>query len=401
MARDIGKLFPEPEKDLKPHAAEATTGILPYQHIVQLIDDARVSAPMPIEEAQIQPASLDLRLGATAYRVRASFLPGKSSVGSKIDRLKMHQIDLTRPTVFEKGCVYIVELMEELKLPADISGKANPKSTTGRLDIFTRLIVDGGTEFEGVPKGYRGKLYLEIVPRTFSVLAQQGARLNQLRFVRGNPPPSDAALERMNEAESLVYSDSEDKLAAVIDRGLWISVDLDGSASGGLVGYRAKNHAPLIDLSKVGHYDPLEFWEPIHRNPARSLVLNPDDFYILVSRERIRIPETAAASMVPYDPSVGEFRIHYAGFFDPGFGMAADVAGARAVLEVRSHEVPFLIEHGQEVGRLIYERLLSTPHKVYGSTIGSSYQSQGLALSKQFKRPTFGQDPGVDAPPPG
>lgn len=386
MKRDNAELFPKPEKEPRPHTADPTTGILPYQDIEQLILDVRVSAPTPIEAAQIQPASLDLRLGATAYRVRASFLPGKSSVSSKIERLRMHEIDLSRPTVFEKGCVYIVELMEALNLPPDISGKANPKSTTGRLDIFTRLIVDGGTEFEGVPKGYRGKLYLEIVPRTFSVLAQQGARLNQLRFVRGNPPPSDAALERINEAQSLVYSDSEDELSAVIkNKALWITVDLDGSASSGLVGFRAKKHAPLIDLSKVGYYDPLEFWEPIRRTESRNLVLNPDDFYILVSRERILIPATYAASMVPYDPSIGEFRIHYAGFFDPGFGMSSDIAGARAVLEVRSHEVPFLIEHGQEVGRLIYERLLGTPQKIYGVDIGSSYQSQGLALSKQFK----------------
>jgi dCTP deaminase len=388
MKRDIGVLFPELEKDLKPYTAEVTTGILPYQDIAQLIHGGRVSAAVPIEEAQLQPASLDLRLGATAYRVRASFLPGKSSsVASKIERLKMHQIDLTRPAVFEKGCVYIAELMEELKLPADISGKANPKSTTGRLDIFTRLIADGGTEFEGVPEGYRGKLYLEIVPRTFSVLAQQGARLNQLRFVRGNPPPSDTALEEIDRAETLVYSDTKSQLTAVIHGGLWISVDLEGGSSNGVVGYRAKNHAPLIDMSKVAYYDPLDFWEPIHRTQARNLVLNPDDFYILVSRERIRIPANFAASMVPYDPSIGEFRIHYAGFFDPGFGTSSDIAGAHAVLEVRSHEVPFLIEHGQEVGRLIYERLLTTPEKIYGTDIGSSYQSQGLALSKQFKQP--------------
>jgi dCTP deaminase len=387
MKRDIGVLFPELEKDLKPYTVEAaTTGILPYQDSVGLVRGGRILAPVPVEEAQIQPASLDLRLGATAYRVRASFLPGKaSSVASKIERLKMHEIDLSRPAVFEKGCVYIAELMEELRLPAEISGKANPKSSTGRLDVFTRLIVDGGTEFEGVPDGYRGKLYLEIVPRTFSVLAQQGARLNQLRFVRGNPPPSDAALVRMHRAETLVYSDSDDELNAVINDGLWISVDLEGGASGGIVGYRAKNHAPLIDLGKLAHYDPLDFWEPIERTRTRSLVLNPDDFYILVSRERIRIPPRFAASMVPYDPSIGEFRIHYAGFFDPGFGTANDIAGAHAVLEVRSHEVPFLIEHGQEVGRLIYERLLSPPHKLYGRELGSSYQSQGLALSKHFR----------------
>jgi dCTP deaminase len=393
MKRDIGNLFPELEKDLKPYTADFTTGILPYQDIVNLISGGRISAAAPVDDTQIQPASLDLRLGATAWRVRASFLPGKGSpVAAKIERMMMHRIDLTQPTVFEKGCVYIAELMEELRLPADISGKSNPKSSTGRLDIFTRLIADGGTEFESVPEGYRGKLYLEIVPRTFSVLAQQGTRLNQIRFVRGNPPPSDQKLDELQSLDSLVYSDADTPMAAIVNDGLWISVDLEGEnagkSGGGTVGYRAKQHAPLIDLNRINHYDALDFWEPLRSDARSSLVLNPDDFYILISRERIRIPPTFAASMVPYDPSVGEFRIHYAGFFDPGFGYGNnDVNGARAVLEVRSHEVPFLIEHGQGVGRLIYERLLGKPQRLYGVNIGSNYQAQGLKLSKQFKTP--------------
>jgi len=241
-------------------------------------------------------------------------------------------------------------------------------------------------EFEGVVAGYRGKLYVEIMPHTFSVLAQQGTRLNQIRFVRGNPPPSDTKLTELDQTLKLVYSDTDGPQPAMIKNGLWVSVDLEGDSSNGIIGYRAKHHAPLIDLSKINHYDPLDFWEPIQRNADRSLVLNPDDFYILVSRERVRIPNNFAASMVPYDPSVGEFRIHYAGFFDPGFGYGANnLTGARAVLEVRSHDVPFMIEHGQDVGRLIYERLLGEPEKIYGVTIGSNYQSQGLKLSKQFR----------------
>lgn len=385
MRPDAGKLFNEP--DSKSSADGVTTGILPDRDIAKLIEGGRISAEGGVDVSQIQPASLDLRLGATAWRVRASFLPGKAStVQAKIDRLKMHQIDLTKPVVLEKGCVYIAELMEELKLPADIAGYANPKSSTGRLDIFTRLITDCGAEFEGVAAGYKGKLYVEIMPHTFSVLAQQGTRLNQIRFVRGNPPPSDTKLTELDQTLKLVYSDSDGPLPAIIKNGLWISVDLEGDASKGIIGYRAKHHAPLIDLSKLNHYDPLDFWEPIARNAERSLVLSPDDFYILVSRERVRIPNSHAASMVPYDPSVGEFRIHYAGFFDPGFGYGANnLKGARAVLEVRSHDVPFMIEHGQEVGRLIYERLLGEPEKIYGVNIGSNYQSQGLKLSKQFK----------------
>jgi dCTP deaminase len=387
MTRDIGNLFPDLEKDLKPYTADFTTGILPYQDIVKLVDGGRIHAIAPIDDAQLQPASLDLRLGTSAWRVRASFLPGKGTpVSAKIERMMMHRIDLTQPTVFEKGCVYIAELMEELRLPADISGKSNPKSSTGRLDIFTRLIADGGTEFESVPEGYRGRLYLEIVPRTFSVLAQAGTRLNQMRFVRGNPPPSDHKLDELNAMDAIVYSDAAAPMTAVVNDGLWISVDLEGSANAGIIGYRAKQHAPLIDLSRINYYEPLEFWEPLKSEAHSSLVLNPDDFYILMSRERIRIPPSFAASMVPYDPSVGEFRIHYAGFFDPGFGYGNnDVNGARAVLEVRSHEVPFLIEHGQGVGRLIYERLLGKPERLYGVNIGSNYQAQGLKLSKQFR----------------
>ena len=393
MTRDIGNLFPELEKDLKAFATNVASGILPYQAIVKLVGAGHISAAAPIEDAQIQPASLDLRLGATAWRVRASFLPGKDTpVSAKIERLMMHKIDLTQPTVFERGCVYIAELMETLQLPADISGKSNPKSSTGRLDIFTRLIADGGTEFESVPEGYCGKLYIEIVPRTFSVLAQQGARLNQMRFVRGTPP-SDQKLDELQARDSMVYSDGDAPMAAMISDGLWISVDLEGEnqTEGDIVGYRAKQHAPLIDLSRINYYEAREFWEPLSRDTHRSLVLNPDDFYILMSRERIRIPPSFAASMVPYDPSVGEFRIHYAGFFDPGFGYGNnDVNGARAVLEVRSHEVPFLIQHGQGVGRLIYERLLGLPERLYGVNIGSNYQAQGLKLSKQFK--TFAAD---------
>jgi dCTP deaminase len=367
-------------------------GILPYQAIVKLVSGGQIGAAAPVDDAQIQPASLDLRLGATAWRVRASFLPGKGvPVSAKIERMMMHKIDLTQPTVFERGCVYIAELMETLQLPTDISGKSNPKSSTGRLDIFTRLIADGGTEFESVPEGYHGKLYIEIVPRTFSVLARMGARLNQMRFVRGTPP-SNQKLDQLPSADSMVYTGNDAPMAAMISDGLWISVDLEGEnpteSASDIVGYRAKQHAPLIDLSRINYYDAREFWEPLSRDAQRSLVLNPDDFYILMSRERIRIPPEFAASMVPYDPSVGEFRIHYAGFFDPGFGYGNnDVNGARAVLEVRSHEVPFLIEHGQGVGRLIYERLLARPERLYGVNIGSNYQAQGLKLSKQFHAP--------------
>ena len=320
--------------------------------------------------------------------MQASFLPGpNATVESRIKDLAMTQIDLTQPTVFEKGCVYLVPLMEHLNLTSEFSAKANPKSTTGRLDIFTRLICDGGTEFERVPPGYKGTLYAEVVPRTFTVLVQAGVKLNQLRFIRGCPPPSDTTLQELDAQETLVYGEGDQPGEALINRGLMVSLNLQGGPEDKIIGYRAKQNTPAIDLLKKDYYDPDEFWEPIMAPRNRRIILNPDDFYILLSKEKVRIPPAYAAEMVAYDPSMGEFRIHYAGFFDPGFGYgASDVKGSHAVLEVRSHEVPFLIEDGQVVGRLIYERLLAHSDKIYGMGIGSSYQGQGLALSKQFKR---------------
>ncbi len=359
-------------------------GILPSQMLAELAQAGSISASVPILAEQIQPSSIDLRLGSVAYRVRASFLPGEhSTVARKLSDHKLHELDLTRPVVLEKGCVYVVPLLEELSLPPDISGKVNPKSSTGRLDIFTRLITDFGRQFEFVPAGYHGKLYAEIVPRTFSILVQQGARLNQLRLTRGVPRSSDEDLRDLDRREMLVYQ-NDLPVTAMIAEGLRLSVNL---SEGEIIGYRAKQHTSLIDLQRIDYYEPSEFWDPLYRTKNRALVLDPEDFYILASRERVRIPPDFAAEMVPYDPSVGEFRIHYAGFFDPGFGYGTDdIKGTRAVLEVRSHEVPFLLEDGQEVGSLTFERLITRPEKLYGQGIGSSYQKQELALSKHFKR---------------
>ena len=341
----------------------------------------------PIAPGQIQPSSIDLRLGEEAYRVRASFLAnGSSTITSKLEQYRLHTLDLTRSAVLEKGCVYIVPLQEELSLPPDISGKANPKSSTGRLDIFTRLITDEGREFEIVPAGYHGKLYAEVVPRTFSVVVREGERLSQLRLFQGEYRPSDALLRQLETEEDLVYLADESPAEARIQNGLRLSVDLAGMGDSGIIGYRAKKHAPLIDLSLVQHYSPDDFWDPIRRNESRSLILDPEDFYILASRERVRIPAQYAAEMVPFDPTIGEFRIHYAGFFDPGFGYGSgDINGTRAVLEVRSHEVPFIMEDGQIVASLVFEKLLEKPSRLYGEGIGSSYQRQGLKLSKHFR----------------
>ena len=374
--------------ELSPEATPAS-GVLPSQALEKMVALGQIRSQTPITADQIQPSSIDLRLGSEAFRVRASFLAsGNDTITGKLEQYRLHTLDLTRPAVLEKGCVYIIPLQEELALPADICGKANPKSSTGRLDIFTRLITDEGRQFEIVPAGYKGRLYAEVVPRTFSVVVRAGERLSQLRLFQGSYQSSDALIRQIDAEEPLIYLPDQTRGEAHIASGLRLSVDLAGDGPGSIIGYRAKKHAPLIDLARIRYYHPEEFWDPIRANENRSLILDPEDFYILASRERVRIPAQYAAEMVPYDPTIGEFRIHYAGFFDPGFGYGSgDINGTRAVLEVRSHEVPFILEDGQIVASLVFERLLERPRVLYGEGIGSSYQRQGLNLSKHFRNP--------------
>jgi dCTP deaminase len=385
------KIHPLFEND----AAEASsaeesfsTGILPAQDLLRIVHGTKeVRGIEPILDDQIQPASIDLRLGAKAYRVRASFLPGaKSTVSDKLREFSMHEMDITNGGVLEKGCVYIIPLLETLALKHRMSARGNPKSSTGRLDVFTRLITDHGTEFDQVREGYKGPLFAEVSPRTFTILVRKGSRLSQLRIRRGAPPSSDLEHKRLQEEFGLVdrpLSDEE------IKNGIPITVDVHGSASNdNIIGYKAKSHSGLIDVDRVGHYNWQEFWDVVPAPGRQGLILDPADFYILASREAVRVPPGYAAEMIAYDTLVGEFRVHYAGFFDPGFGHAsAGGEGARAVLEVRSYEVPFVIEDGQIVGRLAYERLTVQPERLYGLIAGSNYQRQGLRLSKHFKQP--------------
>lgn len=355
------------------------TGVLASQHIQDMITEGHLSATPAILEDQVQPASLDLRLGTVAYRVRASFLAGAGrTVDARLSEFEMHRIDLSDGAVLEKGAVYVVPLMETLALPSGVQAVANAKSSTGRLDLLTRLITDQGTEFDRIPDGYAGPLYAEICPRSFSVLVRPGMRLNQIRFRAGQAVLDDARLRALHANTPLVDSD------AVIDGGLGFSVDLQPK-SGTLVGYRAKPHTGVIDLDRIGGYDPADFWEELHSDRGH-LILDPGAFYILVSREAVHIPPDYAAEMAPYLAMVGEFRVHYAGFFDPGFGHdAAGGAGARGVLEVRCHEAPFVLEHRQIVGRLVYERMKAAPAVLYGAGLKSNYQGQGLKLSKHFR----------------
>ena len=358
-----------------------STGILPSHVLKRLIASGReITASEDITDAQIQPASIDLRLGPVAYRVRASFLPGpNATVQDKLASVFMHEVDLTEGAVLETGCVYIVPLLERAEFSTRISGVANPKSSTGRIDVFTRLITDRAQAFDRIEPGYRGPLFAEISPQTFPALARKGSRLNQLRIRHGSPQFSDTQLRRLHAEAPLMDREPD------IDNGLGLSIDLKGP---GRIGWRAKRHTGLIDVDKPGVLDPYQFWDSIEANAAGHLVLDPDEFYILASRERVAIPLDHAAEMVPFDPLVGEFRVHYAGFFDPGFGYRASAApSARAVLEVRSREVPFILEHGQTIGRLVFERLTDPPPQAYGAGLGSNYQGQDLKLSKHFRAP--------------
>ena len=364
-------------------SASAKDGILPESQLVAAFDKKQISAAEPLLDGQIQPASLDLRLGARAWRIQASFLPGRGqTVMDKINKFSMYKLDLTQGAILETGCVYIVELLESLALPETLSATANPKSSTGRLDIFTRLITDGAREFETVADGYEGPLFAEISPRTFSVLVRPGSRLSQLRLRRGISAPSDRVMESLQATVGLVHGiDHTD-----IRDGVALSVNLDPDPKSGVVGWRARKHAGLIDVDAPASQPVDAFWERVVAADltAGGLVLNPDEFYILASREFVTVPKNHAAEMRAYDTRVGEFRAHYAGFFDPGFGMAElGAEGTRAVLEVRSHDVPFLIDQGQTVCRLVYEPMLAVPQTLYG-TGGSNYQSQGLRLAKHF-----------------
>jgi dCTP deaminase len=355
------------------------TGVLASQQIRALWQDGGIIAPTGPADSQIQPASLDLRLGKTAYRVRASFLAGpRRSVAERLDEFTMHKIDLTTGAVLEKGCVYVVPLLESLDLPQGLCGAASAKSSIGRLDLLTRIITDKGTEFDRVPEGYSGPLYAEICPKSFSVVARTGQMLTQMIFRQGDTVLTDPELTDLHNQTPIVSGEP------VISEGLGFSVDLKPT-SGDLVGYRAKPHAGVIDLGLIGHYAPEDFWEEV-RTRDGHIILDPGAFYILVSREAISIPPAFAAEMAPYLAMVGEFRVHYAGFFDPGFGWAgAGGTGSRGVLEVRCHEAPFVLEHGQVVGRLLYERMSEVPETLYGAGIASNYQGQGLKLSKHFK----------------
>jgi dCTP deaminase len=366
------------------------SGVFPSQWLRAAIHKGLIGAASPVLDEAIQPASLDLRLGETAYRLQCSFLPGAKAVEDRLPPLLMGEVDLRdEGAILEQNRPYLIPLLEELDLPAHVRGRTNPKSSTGRLDVFTRVITDGGHGFDSVRPGYRGRVWLEVVPRSFTIKVRAGLSLNQLRLVVGEPAITDADVRELHARTPLLFRDGdpvpEEKLR-VAGGGFFLGLDLSGERDDGSVGFRAKKNSQLVDLSRRDH-EPAEFWEPIRRE-HEGVVLEPEEFYLLMSAESVRVPPQVAAEMTAYDPTSGELRTHYAGFFDPGFGHddGGGQQGSRAALEVRAHDVPFLIEHGQPVCKLAFERMAEEPETLYGAGIGSNYQGQEVTLGKQFRR---------------
>lgn len=366
----------------------AAAGVLPFQCLRRAVDAGWITTPtQPFETRQLQAASLDLRLGAVAYRIRSSFLPGRDPVATKLAALTMYEIPLVPAAILERGHVYLIPLVEELALPFDLRAKANPKSSTGRLDIFTRVITDAHSRFDDVRPGYHGRLYLEVFSRSFTIKVHQGLSLNQLRLFCGVSTLDDAALRQLYACQPLLYDDHDQALALEtlqMDNGVFLGVATGGGEEA-IVGYKAKKNSDIIDLAQHSAYDPTAFWEPMHSTPGRPLILEPEEFYILTSKEKVCIPPGYAAELMAYDAGSGELRTHYAGFFDPGFGYEHGTrTGTKAVLEVRPHDVPFLVEDGQLFCKLCLERTLELPQVTYGTALRSHYQTQTLTLSKQF-----------------
>jgi dCTP deaminase len=367
---------------------KSARGVLPFQWLHQAAREGWIRSPArSLEARQFQSASVDLRLGRVAYRMRSSFLPGQETVQKKLDILTMYDIPLAPSAILERGHVYLIPLLEELQLPSHIHAKANPKSSTGRLDVFTRVITDAQPRFDDIRPGYEGQLYLEVFSRSFTIQVHQGLSLNQLRLFAGVSTVDDTTLRHLYQQAPLLYDDQHQPvpLANVhVDDGLFLGISTGGN-SDAVVGYKAKKNSEIIDLAKIGFYDPAAFWEPLHRTANRPLILEPEDFYLLMSKEKVSLPPAYAAELMAYDPGSGELRTHYAGFFDPGFGYGhREQHGTKAVLEVRPHDVPFLVEDGQLFCRLRLEYTLEIPQRLYGSDLHSHYQFQTLTLSKQF-----------------
>lgn len=364
-------------------------GVLPSQHIERAVELGIIDAGRyKISSGSIQPASIDLHLGEVAYRIRCSFLPDDQTVHAKMKDLVVDELDLRREgAVLETNRPYLVPLIERLSLPPSIRGKTNPKSSTGRLDVFTRVITDHSFRFDEIAPGYQGELFLEIVPLSFTIRVREGLSLNQLRLSIGRSALSDEEIHEAHQQAPILFKDGSPDSKIATAGGLFLGLDLKGDEQG-RVGYRAKDNAPLLEMAMAGAFEPDEYWEPVYREQGDRIILAPERFYLLMSQEAVRIAPDVAAEMTAFDPTSGELRTHYAGFFDPGFGFDAEekFLGSRAALEVRAHDVPFMIEHGQRVCKLTFERMVEAPRVLYGHDIGSSYQNQLDTLGKHFRK---------------
>ena len=367
-------------------------GTLSDCQIRGLVEEGSVLSDAPWGARQVQPSSLDLRLGPTAYRLRSSFLPLSTPVSDILQDLSLYSVDLRTSAHLERGAVYLVPLMESLNLPPGLSAKANPKSSTGRLDVFTRVITETGDRFDDISSGYSGRLYLEVFSRSFSLRVSQGLALCQVRFFEKRHFLSEETLLDRHRQSPLFFSEGGtcggNPYDRITDGSLYLGVKLTGMP---IIGFRARHDAGILSLVPGDQQKATEFWEAIP-SPARGeLVLEPEKFYLFASSAKIRVPIDLAAEMLPFDAAAGEIRTHYAGFFDPGFGMSGE--GARGVLEVRPHDVPFRIVDGQPVFKLRYEKMERDPDLPYGAAIGSNYTHQGLNLSRYFINDFFEQVP--------
>ena len=371
-------------------------GILPAQWLRKAVAAGIISSERPIPDKSYQPASLDLRLGETAHRLRCSFLPGPMPVVDRLREYEMGQVDLREGAILERNRPYLIPLLERLDLPDGLRAMANPRSSTGRIDVFTRVITDRGFTFDDVRAGYRGPLYLEVVPRSFTIKLKTGISLNQLRLIHGTARCSDAQITQLHARVPILFDGGEPvrQEELVVSRGLFLSLDMQGDANGS-VGFRAKKNSRLLDLSAEYAHDPDDYWEPVRKEEGDRAVLEQEEFYLLLSREAVRIPPDYAAEMSAYEPTSGELRTHYAGFFDPGFGYdpAGGRHGSRAALEVRARDVSFMVEHRQPVCKLGLERMAAPAERLYGADLGSNYQGQVTMLSKHFEEQTAGSGP--------
>lgn len=373
-------------------------GVLPSQMIASAIKDGWIAASdgTDIPEENIQPASLDLRLGTVAYRLRCSFLPDDEPVEAALRRYKADERIPLRPggIVLEPKRPYLIPLAEKLALPGGLRAKANPKSSTGRLDIFTRVISDNCFTFDEVQPGYHGNLYVEVFSRTFPIRVTPGLTLNQLRLMVGNTSLTDDEISELHRTTPLLFRNGvpRGRGDVAVSNGILVGLDLGRPSGYEVVGYSAKDDTMVLDLSKVSAYHPRAFWDSVLSEASdhgARIILRPERFYLLLSLDSIKIPPDYAAEMTAYEPTSGELRTHYAGFFDPGFGFDSfnpNYAGSRAALEVRAHDVPFAVEHGQNICKLSFDRMVERPDRLYGNDLASNYQGQEIALSKHFKK---------------